>query len=252
MRRTRRLQWWIVGVALALLAAVQGAEEAWAQSRTPDRPRRASLHVERPPAVVEGGPCEETLRVRPGQTLGGIALMCRTTVADLMELNPEIENPNIIHVGQELRIPEHDGPPIYTTRVTVPRAEALPDGVGPDERWIDVDLDEQMLVAYEGHEPVFQSLVSSGLPQYPTVVGTFRVERRYELKDMDGRPLGFDYFLRDVPYQMFFYRAYAIHGTYWHGNYGTRMSHGCVNVPTPAAEWLFEWSEMGTVVRVRG
>ncbi|MFW5943373.1 MAG: L,D-transpeptidase family protein [Chloroflexota bacterium] len=252
MRRTGRLRWWIAALALALLATAQGAEQVWAQSRTPDRPRRAPLRVERPPTVVEGGPCEETLRVRPGQTLGEIALMCRTTLDDILELNPEIENPNIISVGQELHIPAHEGPPIYTTQVTVSRAEALPEGVGPGERWIDVDLDEQVLVAYEGDEPVFQSLVSSGLPQYATVEGTFRVQRRYELKDMDGESLGYDYYLPDVPYTMFFYQAYALHGTYWHGNYGTPMSHGCVNLPTPAAQWLFEWSEMGTVVRVRG
>ncbi len=215
-------------------------------------PQPRQVEVEEPAAeeVFEGGPCQETVTVHPGNTLGGIALMCHTTLEVLLELNPEITNPNIIHVGQELIVPRYDGPPIYTTNVTVPLAENRPLDVGEDERWINVDLGQQLLVAYEGDTPVFQSYISSGLPQYPTVTGQYRVNRRYEVKDMNGRPLGFDYYLEDVPYIMFFYKAYALHGTYWHGNYGAPMSHGCINMPPPAAEWVFNWSDMGTVINV--
>ena len=203
-----------------------------------------------PAPVVEGGACGETWVVRRGNTLGEIALMCQTTIETMLELNPEIDNPNLIHVGQRLEIPPWEGPPIYTTNVTVRAAAARPEGVGPDERWIDVNLSTQQMVAYEGNTPVFQSLVSSGLAKWPTVTGQFSIQRRYVADDMDGRPLGYDYYLPDVPYTLYFHGAYALHGTYWHANFGEPMSHGCVNLPTPAAEWIFNWSDYETVVRV--
>lgn len=125
-----------------------------------------------------------------------------------------------------------------------------PLGVGPNERWIDVNLTTQTLVAYEGDTAVFNSRVSSGTWRHPTVTGQFRVWLRYTSQTMDGRRLGYDYYLPNVPYVMYFYRDYALHGTYWHNNFGTPMSHGCVNLPTPAAEWIFNWSSIGTMVSV--
>jgi lipoprotein-anchoring transpeptidase ErfK/SrfK len=125
-----------------------------------------------------------------------------------------------------------------------------PLGVGPQERWIDVNLTTQTLTAYEGDLPVLTSLISSGTWQYPTVTGQFRVYLRYESQTMDGRRLGYDYYLEGVPYVMYFYRDYALHGTFWHTNFGTPMSHGCVNMNTPDAQWLFNWSTIGTVVNV--
>jgi lipoprotein-anchoring transpeptidase ErfK/SrfK len=125
-----------------------------------------------------------------------------------------------------------------------------PPGVAEGERWINVNLSTQTLVAYEGDVPVFETLVSSGLPQWPTVTGQFRTYAKYESQTMNGYLLGYDYYLPDVPYVMYFYNDYAIHGTYWHSNFGTPMSHGCVNVSTPDAGWLFGWAPMGTVVNV--
>jgi lipoprotein-anchoring transpeptidase ErfK/SrfK len=58
------------------------------------------------------------------------------------------------------------------------------------------------------------------------------------------------YYLPNVPYTMYFYRGYAIHGTYWHHNFGTPMSHGCVNMYTPDAEWMFYFSSVGTLVNI--
>ena len=59
------------------------------------------------------------------------------------------------------------------------------------------------------------------------------------------------YYLPDVPYVMYFYQSYGLHGTYWHSNFGQPMSHGCVNLPTPEAEWFFNWAEVGTPVHVQ-
>ena len=62
---------------------------------------------------------------------------------------------------------------------------------------------------------------------------------------------GPDYSLQDVPYVMYFYKDYGLLGTYWHNNFGTPMSHGCVNLQTNDAKWLYNFASVGTVVRVR-
>lgn len=125
-----------------------------------------------------------------------------------------------------------------------------PYGVGPDERWIDVDLNTQTLVAYEGNTPVYNSLISSGTWEYPTVTGQYRTYMKYETQDMNGYLLGYDYYLKDVPYVMYFSGDFAIHGAYWHDNFGVPMSHGCVNVNPVDAGWLFDWAPMGTTVNI--
>jgi lipoprotein-anchoring transpeptidase ErfK/SrfK len=115
---------------------------------------------------------------------------------------------------------------------------------------VDVNLSTQTLTAYEGDEAVMTSRVSSGTWDHPTVTGQFRIYVRFRSQTMDGRRLGYDYYLENVPYVMYFYEDYALHGTYWHNNFGTPMSHGCVNMKTPDAGWLFEWTGIGTLVNV--
>ena len=126
-----------------------------------------------------------------------------------------------------------------------------PAGVRPDERWIDINLTTQTLTAYEGDTAVFSTLISSGISTRRTVTGQFRVWHRNLSQTMDGRRLGYDYYLENVPYVMYFYRDFAIHGTYWHNNFGAPMSSGCVNMKIDEAEWLYNWSQMGTLVNVR-
>jgi lipoprotein-anchoring transpeptidase ErfK/SrfK len=126
----------------------------------------------------------------------------------------------------------------------------MPENIGRDERWIDVNLTEQKLVAYEGLIPVFETLVSTGTARYPTVTGQFRIWLRFRAQDMDGYRLGYDYYLKDVPYVQYFYEDYALHGTFWHNNFGQPMSHGCVNLDTADAEWLYGWAGYGTLVNV--
>lgn len=118
--------------------------------------------------------------------------------------------------------------------------------IGDTFRWIDVDLTHQRLVAYEGETPVYTVIVSTGLPRTPTVTGRFKIYVKYPAADMSGP----GYYLRQVPYVMYFYRGYGLHGTYWHNNFGQPMSHGCVNLPTPDAAWLFDWASVGTPVVV--
>lgn len=121
-----------------------------------------------------------------------------------------------------------------------------PSELADEGRWIDVDLSEQLVSAYEGDSAVRTFVVSTGTARYPTVTGQFRIYVKYTSAPMAGP----GYYLPGVPYIMYFYKGYALHGTYWHNNFGTPMSHGCVNLRTPEAEWLYAWASKGTLVNV--
>ena len=121
-----------------------------------------------------------------------------------------------------------------------------PSTVGGGEHWIDVDLSQQRVYAYAGDTVVNSFLVSTGVWSTPTVTGQFHIWTKLLATDMSGP----GYYLPDVPYTMYFYKGYGLHGTYWHHNFGTPMSHGCVNLATPDAEWLYNFSSVGTLVNV--
>jgi LysM repeat protein len=175
--------------------------------------------------------CEVIYTVQWGDTLSSIARRFGTTVAAIVAAN-DLPSPDFIWVGQRLTIPVCGTP--------IPTLTPPPGG----EQWIDVNLSTQTLIAYQGATPVLQTLISSGTAQYPSPVGTFYVYLKLISQDMYGP----GYYLPDVPYVMYFYSGYAIHGTYWHDNFGQPMSHGCINLPIPEAGWLFEWAPMGTPV----
>lgn len=123
--------------------------------------------------------------------------------------------------------------------------------INTTEKLITVDINAQTLYAWENGQIVSQTPVSTGLFQTPTVKGSFRINTKYLLQDMRGYSIvkGW-YYLPNVPNVMYFYGAYAIHGAYWHNNFGTRMSNGCVNVPLDFAAWLYEWAPYGTRVEI--
>jgi lipoprotein-anchoring transpeptidase ErfK/SrfK len=141
--------------------------------------------------------------------------------------------------------------PTYTATNTLPPTDTLiPDayiipGAG-GERWIDVDISSQSLTAYEGSTPVRTFIVSTGTAAHPTVLGRYRIYVKLRYDDMSGP----GYYLPNVPYTMYFYQGYAIHGTYWHHNFGTPMSHGCINMTIPDSEWMFYFSSVGTLVNI--
>ena len=148
----------------------------------------------------------------------------------------------------ELRLTNDDSVPV----TPVPSAEAQAQAAGSG-KWIAVNVSNQTLVAYEGDWPVFSGRVSTGLPRTPTPIGTFRVFTKLVADDMRGGSyaVGDYYYLPRVPWVMYFAAGgYAIHGTYWHSNFGNPMSHGCVNLETDNARWLFDWAPMGTTVVV--
>lgn len=112
-----------------------------------------------------------------------------------------------------------------------------------EEKWIDVSLDEQKVRAWEGNQLVMEFPISSGLWS-PTPKGTFSIWHKTRNQTMTGgsKELGTYYNLPNVPNNMFFYKGYAIHGAYWHNNFGHRMSHGCVNSPLASAAQIFDWA----------
>jgi lipoprotein-anchoring transpeptidase ErfK/SrfK len=122
----------------------------------------------------------------------------------------------------------------------------MPEGVGSGEHWVDVDLSAQRAYAVEGDTVVRSFIVSTGTWDTPTVIGTFRIYVKYRSAAMSGP----GYYLPNVPYIMYFYKGYGLHGTYWHNNFGTPMSHGCVNFRTDDAAFLYKFTSVGTIVHV--
>lgn len=112
-----------------------------------------------------------------------------------------------------------------------------------EEKWIEVALDEQKLRAWEDNRLVMEFSISSG-KWAPTPKGTFNIWYKTRNQKMEGgsKVLGTYYNLPNVPNNMFFYQGYAIHGAYWHNNFGQPMSHGCVNSPLESVAELFNWA----------
>lgn len=129
------------------------------------------------------------------------------------------------------------------TAVRIVERAQRPAQVRASERWIRVDLDRQTLTAYEGDEPVFATLVSSGLADHATPAGLFRLHAKHVTATMadDGASDG-PYRIEDVPWTMYFQGSYALHGAFWHDRFGHQRSHGCINLAPRDARWLFFWT----------
>ena len=161
--------------------------------------------------------------------------------------------------------------------LSVPTVAARPAAVGPRETWIDVDLFTQTLVAYQGDQPRFATLVSTGIggPGSPlaTPTGVFRIRSKHEIVRMDNlEHTGVEPYAYDVPLAQYFSDGKALHAALWHDQFGHPRSHGCINLSPEDARWLFGFTapilepgagpgagevaataaRPGTVVRVRG
>jgi hypothetical protein len=165
-----------------------------------------------------------------------------TAAAVVEELEPravvpvEEEGPEWTRVGA--------GRWIATADLHVARAGAPPEDLrGGDERWLDVDLDEQVVVAHEGRRPVFATLVSTGSKKWPTPSGIYRVWLKFSETTMNGQ-MGDEqpYSVATVPWTMFFAKDFAFHTAYWHDRFGEARSHGCVNLSPLDARTLYEWA----------
>jgi lipoprotein-anchoring transpeptidase ErfK/SrfK len=114
-------------------------------------------------------------------------------------------------------------------------------------RWIEIDLSDQRLSAWNGRSLVRAFMVSTGKRRTPTPTGTYAIQSKYRSTRMQGE----DYNVPNVPHAMFFSGGYAIHGAYWHNRFGTPVSHGCVNMRQSNASWLYSWAPIGTPVVIR-
>jgi lipoprotein-anchoring transpeptidase ErfK/SrfK len=171
---------------------------------------------------------------------------------------PEVTStPEVANTPESTATPEASPTPGAMQAAIVPdtpTSEYAPAGQQPSsiaaavygERWIDVDLSQQRVYAYEGDTLMNSFIVSTGTWQTPTVTGTYKVWIKLRSTTMTGP----GYYLPNVPYTMYFYKGYGLHGTYWHNNFGTPMSHGCVNLSIPDSEWLYNFASVGTTVNV--
>lgn len=124
--------------------------------------------------------------------------------------------------------------------------ERIGEAVSADYKSMTVSLNKQTLYRWQDGKLLDSFLISSGKPKTPTVVGDFAITRKRPSVRMSGP--GYD--LPNVPWVASFYGAYTIHGTYWHKNFGHPMSHGCVNMYTPDAKLVYDWSEIGTKISI--
>jgi L,D-transpeptidase catalytic domain len=141
-----------------------------------------------------------------------------------------------------------DGTFIKKSQVRITEPGPPPQGLGENERYVDVDISSQTLVAFEGARPVYATLISSGKysknkdKDHSTPTGEWRVREKHITTTMDGDGTAagdLPYSIEDVPFVQYYHRSYALHAAFWHSNFGVQMSHGCVNLAPLDAKWLF-------------
>ena len=226
---------WRHQIGLAVLAEVNRI--SWSQplyvGQTLSLPSRASV-VPPSTGVVPAG---QTHTVRYGEHLGTIAARYGTSISAISRANG-IANPSHITIGQKLAIP------VAGQSAAAASQASTTSYASTTEKWIDVNLSTQTVTAYDGTQAIQSFLVSTGKAWTPTVQGTFRIWGTTPIQDMSGGSLaaGDSYYLADVQHVQYFYQGYAFHAAYWHNNFGTPMSRGCVNMRPADAKWLFDWA----------
>lgn len=141
-----------------------------------------------------------------------------------------------------------DGSFMKKSQLRITEPGPPPQGVADNERYIDVDLSSQTLVAFEGSRAVYATLISSGKfskikdKDHSTPTGEWRIREKHITTTMDGDGTAagdLPYSIEDVPFVQYYYRSFALHAAFWHSNFGVQMSHGCVNLSPLDAKWLF-------------
>lgn len=183
--------------------------------------------------------------IQAGDTLEKIAKEHNLTSLQLASYN-QLNDPDNLQVGQIIKISSN--PEDYEGISPYYQEEIYQAKEG--EKHILVILSEQRLYTYEGDQLIGSYLISSGTANYPTVTGVFKVWVKLPVTTMSGGTGSDAYYLPGVKNTMYFYGDYGIHGTYWHNNFGTPMSLGCVNMSDADAEVVYNWANIGTVVQV--
>ncbi|MBK9122977.1 MAG: LysM peptidoglycan-binding domain-containing protein [Chloroflexi bacterium] len=197
-------------------------------------------------AAVEASapPLMHTLRA--GETLGAVATRYGVSLSALVAAN-NIANPNYVYAGTSLVIPGRTADASTGSSADALAAVTPPQATITEGKQVVVDLSEQRVYAFENGTLVWTAIASTGLPATPTVTGDFKVYYRLDSQTMSGP----GYYLPGVQWVQYFYSGYALHGTYWHNNFGQPMSHGCVNLTNADAYWLYNWATIGTPVHVK-
>ena len=119
------------------------------------------------------------------------------------------------------------------------------------EKWVDVNLTDSTLTAYEGQQVVYGPiLINHGGVGHETITGTYKIYLRYQAQDMGCTP-EWPYCERGVPWVSYWHNSYALHGAPWVKEFGIgtdESSHGCINIPVADAQAIWQWSEIGTTV----
>lgn len=162
------------------------------------------------------------------------------------------------------KIAQPDGVPVYDESLFVAPVSVgggndtgVGNGPGPQQggaKEIVVSISAETMWAYENGNLVISSLVSTGIgdvPETVTPLGNWAIWEKLDSQTMEGTISDQYYRVPDVPYVMYFDdRGDALHGTYWHNNFGHPMSHGCVNLPMDVAAFLYDWAGIGTPVTI--
>jgi hypothetical protein len=147
-----------------------------------------------------------------------------------------------------------DGTYMRKSQLRITEPGPPPQGLAENERYVDVDLSSQTLVAYEGSRPVYATLISSGkhskdkAKDHSTPTGEWRIREKHITTTMDGDGTAagdLPYSIEDVPFVQYYHRSYALHAAFWHSNFGVQMSHGCVNLAPLDAKWVFFFTGPG-------
>lgn len=139
----------------------------------------------------------------------------------------------------------------FFTLLLLSPTPAQAEGIYTTEKLITVDIGKQMLYAWEGGQILYQTPVSTGMRYTPTVKGSYSIYKKLGVQDMRGYYPPYEpYFIKNVPNVMYYHNSYAIHGAYWHNKFGSRVTHGCINVPVEMSQRIFDWAQDGTRVEI--
>ena len=207
----------------ASLAALLFAAPAWAQdsdeASNPPSDNPAALHAPlRPGSAIAAGLPRPALRPDVPFSSPQVGPLIKRAFADDIEHRTTAFLPKDLSGLTPVKMPKHE------------------------DRWIRVDLSEQIVVAYEGTTPIRAFVISSGLSRTPTVTGEFRIKTKVKAQTMTGGSGAYYYNLPNVKWVQYFYQEYAFHGTYWHNDFGKPKRHGCINMTNADAKWLFDWA----------
>ena len=142
-------------------------------------------------------------------------------------------------------------PELFIPPISYPDSAAPPAGPAGGGRSLVISLGQQALWAFENGAVVRTTYVSTGTEKFATPAGLFFVNSKVPVQDMEGVLGGEYYNVPQVPDVMYFTdRGHAIHGAYWHSNFGVPMSHGCINLPLDVSVWMYEWAPVGMPVLI--